>query len=454
MPTIFTSRWVLPVTSAPIGRGAVAFEGTQLLAVDDVAVLRERFPDAVVRDFGEAAILPGLVNTHSHLELTAFRGRIEEPFFPRWIAQLIKLKCERLNADDLLAAARLGCVEAIRAGVTTLADTSDASAPLEALIESGQRGVIFQECFGPHPEQARASMDELRAKLDAHAERLNRAGRETQSCLRIGVSPHAPYSVSASLYERVAAFALEHRLDVAIHAAESRDEAALLGDGTGAFAASLRAREIPFTAPRCSTIKYFAKLGVLDAAPLLIHCVTLDDEDIALLARHKARVAHCPKSNAKFGHGIAPLVKLRQAGVEVGFGSDSVASNNTYDLIEEARFAALLHRAVNQDAALLQPSELLRMMTLDGARSLKLDDQIGSLEAGKQADLAVIDLSGAHNMPHYDPAAAMVWSCSGRDVTLTMAAGQILYENGRVTVFDEEAVRREVRHAQAKLAAA
>jgi 5-methylthioadenosine/S-adenosylhomocysteine deaminase len=454
MPNLFTARWVLPITSAPIERGAVAFEGTRLLAVDNAAVLRERFPDAMVRDFGEAAILPGLVNTHSHLELTAFRGRIEEPLFPRWIAQLVKLKRERLNADDLLAAARLGCVEAIRAGVTTLADTSDASVPLEALIESGQRGVIFQECFGPHPEQTRASLDELRAKLDAHSERLNRADRETQSRLRVGVSPHAPYSVSASLYERVAAFALEHQLDVAIHAAESRDEAALLRDGTGAFAASLRAREIPFTAPRCSTIKYFAGLGVLATAPLLIHCVTLDDEDIALLARHKARVAHCPKSNAKFGHGMAPLAKLRQAGVEVGFGSDSVASNNTCDLLEEARFAALLHRAANQDAALLQPSELLRMMTLDGARALKLDNQIGSFEAGKQADLTVIDLSRAHNTPHYDPAAAIVWSSSGRDVMLTMAAGRVLYDSGCVTVFDEEAVRRDVMRVQAKLTAA
>jgi 5-methylthioadenosine/S-adenosylhomocysteine deaminase len=452
MTTIFTARWVLPVTSPPLARGAVAVEADRISAVGPLPEAQARFPGAAIKDLGEAALLPGLVNTHSHLELTVFRGRLEEPRFPSWIAQLVELKRERMNEDDLLASARLGCAEAIRAGITTLADTSDASAPLAALVESGQRGVVFQECFGPHPEQAASSLAGLRQKLDAHAERLARAGAEAQARLRLGVSPHAPYSVSAKLYERVAEFALARRLDVCIHAAESRDEAALLEDETGAFASAFRQRGIAWEPPRCSTIRYLDRLGMLDAAPLLIHCVTVDEEEIALIASRGARVAHCPKSNAKLGHGLAPFVELRRAGVRVGLGTDSVASNNTCDLIEEARFCALLHRALRRDATLLAPEDLLRLMTIDGARALGLENSTGSLAEGKQADLIAVDLAQAQHTPHYGPEAAIIFSCSARDVILTVAAGRVLYDGQRVMTLDEEAARRRAREAREKLA--
>jgi cytosine/adenosine deaminase-related metal-dependent hydrolase len=450
MLTIFTAHWVLPVTAPPLGQGAVAFDGSSIVAVGRLDDVRSRFPQATVRDFGEAAILPGLVNTHSHLELTAFRGRLEEPHFQRWVAELIKLKRERLSDEDLLVSARLGCVEAIRVGVTTLADTADAAAPFEALLESGQRGVIFQECFGPDAAQAEQSVAALRRKVGDYLDRVAEFG--VGSRLKVGVSPHAPYSVSAELYRRVASLARDENLEVAIHTAESLDEAKFLKDGTGAFAASLRARGIGFAPPGCSTVEYLARLGVLELKPLLIHCVSVDDADIELLARTGARVAHCPKSNAKFGHGVAPLKALLDAGVNVGLGTDSVASNNTCDLIEEARFAALLHRAASRDAGLFAPDELLRMVTLDGARCLGLERQCGSLEAGKDADLVVVDLARAHAVPHYDPAAAVVWSCSARDVVLTVAAGKILFDGERVTVFDEDEVINSARRVQAKLA--
>jgi cytosine/adenosine deaminase-related metal-dependent hydrolase len=450
MAVIFTAHWVLPITAPPIERGAVAFARSKILAVGALDEVRARFPDATPRDFGEAAILPGFVNTHSHLELTAFRGRLEETRFQRWVAELIRLKRERLNDADLLVSARLGCIEAIRAGVTTMADTADAGAPFEALLESGQRGVIFQECFGPDAQQAEQSVAALRAKVSDYRDRIAEFG--VGSRLKVGVSPHAPYSVSAELYRRVASLASNEELDVAIHAAESADEAGFLRDGTGAFAASLGARGIGFAPPGCSTVEYLDRLGVLELKPLLIHCVRVDAADIELLARRGARVAHCPKSNAKFGHGVTPLKALLDAGVTVGFGTDSVASNNTCDLIEEARFAALLHRAASRDANLFPPDELLRVMTLDGARCLGLERQCGSLEAGKDADLVVIDLARAHSTPHYDPAAAVVWSCSARDVALTMVAGRVLFDGGRVTTFDEDRVTEEARRVQAKLA--
>lgn len=452
MPTIFSASWILPITSPPIKDGAVVIDDDRIVAVGALAEIRNLFPQSPLKDLGEAAILPGLINVHSHLELTIFRGRLEEPSFPRWIGELMRLKAENLNDDDLLASARLGCVEAIRAGVTTLADTSSVAAPLAALIESGQRGVIFQECFGPRDEQAEGSLAELQSKLDDHAERLAKAGGGVQSRIRVGISPHAPYSVSARLYERAARFALDRKLDVAIHAAESADEVALLRDGGGAFGNGLRRRGIHFDPPRCSTIKYFDQLGVMETAPLLIHCVTVDEEDIGLIAKHKARVAHCPKSNAKLGHGAAPLKELQDAEVRVGLGTDSAGSNNTLDLIEEARFCSLLHRASRRDASVCSADEMLRLMTIDGARALGMENRVGSLEAGKQADLMAIDLSHAYHTPHYDPTAAIIFSCSARDVILTIVAGRTLYDGHRVMTFDEQSVVQQARTIETKLA--
>ncbi|MBS1806900.1 MAG: amidohydrolase family protein [Acidobacteria bacterium] len=449
MTTIFTARWVLPITTPPIVHGAVAVKADEILAIGSQEEIRAQYPEAQIRDFGEAAILPGLVNVHSHLELTAFRGRLEEPQFQRWIASLVQLKSEKLTDDDLLTSARLGCLESIRAGITTVGDTADATATLQALIESGLRGIVFQECFSPRLEQAEQSVQAIEKKLCDLREYVFTMGAEKR--LRLGVSPHAPYSVSSRLYEKVAELSFEMTLDIAIHAAESQDELSLLRSGTGAFAESLQRRGIEFPAPGCSTVEYFQQLGVLDAAPLLIHCVTVNEADILLMKEYNIRVAHCPKSNAKFGHGIAPLITMLGAGIDAGLGTDSVASNNTCDLIEEARFCALLHRAAQGDASLLDPNAMLKMITIDGARVLNLDDKIGSLEVGKQADLIAIDLTRTHNTPHYDPAAAILFSCSGQDVVLTMVAGQILYEDGIVNSLAESEIVYTMRTLQEKL---
>jgi cytosine/adenosine deaminase-related metal-dependent hydrolase len=448
MTSIITARWMLPIISPPIEYGAVAIESDRIAAAGSFTEVRPKFPDAHVKDLGDAAILPGLVNVHTHLELTAFRGRLEEPRFQRWISELVRLKAERLVADDLIASAQLGCIEAIRSGITTLADTSDASAPMAALIESGQRGVVFQECFGLKPEQAQESLGQLKAKLDDHDQRLARAGSEARARLSVGISPHAPYSVAHTLYQLATRFALDHELDVAIHTAESADEADLMRDGGGAFGDSLRRRGIVPSGIGISTVRYFDRLGVLDAAPLLIHCVTVDQEEIVMMAERGARVAHCPKSNAKFGHGISPLIELRRAGVRLGLGTDSVASNNTCDLLEEARFCSLLHRAAQKDATVCTAEEMLRLMTIDGARTLNMADKIGSLETGKQADLIAIDLQMAHNNPYYEPETAIIYSCSGRDVVLTMVAGRVLYEGGRVSTLDEERVLKRIQDVQ------
>ncbi|HLM24938.1 MAG TPA: amidohydrolase family protein, partial [Pyrinomonadaceae bacterium] len=253
--------------------------------------------------------------------------------------------------------------------------------------------------------------------------------------VRAGVSPHAPYTVCAPQLEMIADLALSENLPLMMHAAESEAEELFLREGCGVFAEGLARRSIEWKAPGISTIQYLKPHGILDTRPLLAHCIRVDDEDIETLRDYQARVAHCPKSNAKLGHGRAPLAKFLEAGVAVGLGSDSVGSNNTCDILEEARFATLLARAGGSDVS--------------AARIL--DKVTGELKEGVQADLAVVSLTGVHQLPSYDPIATLIFASSGRDVILTVVAGREVYRDGRVTTVDEAQLRTRMHEISEKL---
>jgi cytosine/adenosine deaminase-related metal-dependent hydrolase len=472
MPVIYSARWVLPIVAPPIEDGAVAIKGSTIVAVGPRAEVVANFPDTPAQDFGAAAILPGLINAHSHLELTVMRGFLEaeEDDFFAWLKKLTVARLA-MTPDDLFVSAMCGAIEAARAGVTCLGDSSSvATQSMKALKQVGLRGIVYQESFGPDPKLAEENVAELRAQLSAM--------RELESeRVRAGVSPHAPYTVSARQLELISRMALDEKLPVMMHAAESESERLLMLEGRGPFADGLKSRGIEWQAPGVSTIRYLQQYGILETKPLLAHCLNVDDHDLKIVKANEAAIAHCPKSNAKLGHGRAPLAKFIAHGIKFGLGSDSVASNNTCDILEEAGFATLLARlsearplgrATNADKVArnsgstvalphgrasdtITASDGLLAATLGGARALGLDNQIGALKEGMQADIVVVNLSGAHQQPLADPADTLIFSSSGRDVIVTMVAGQEIFRDQRITNAGQDEFRSRAQEIRTRL---
>ena len=435
--TIYRAAWVLPVSSEPIRDGAVMVGTDGRIAAVGPAAALEPPEGAEVVELGQAALLPGLVNVHAHPELSLFRGALEDLRFSNWILRLVGTKRAALVPEDYAVAARWTLVEALRAGMTTLAATETSAAALHALHEAGMRGLVYREVFGPDPRQCDASMESLRAGVEE-------LRRHESDLVRVGVSPHAPYTVSDRLFSAAAEYACVEGLPMAVHAAESEIERDLVTRGEGDFAPGLRARGIG-TPPRGrSTIELLDRLGVLRARPLLIHCVWLDDEDIDRLRDTGCAVAHCPIANAKLGHGIARLPELLEHGVRTGLGTDSVGSNNRLDLLEEARVAELIHRGRMASGSFLSSADLLRLVTLDGARALGMDGRVGTLEPEKDADLCAVSFAAPHVRPVHDPVAALFHAARGTDVVLTAVRGRVLYRDGRLLTLDEEAIAQAI----------
>jgi len=470
MTVIYSARWLLPIVSPMLEDSALAINGSTIVAVGPRGEIVSAFPNSPIEDFGQAAILPGLINAHSHLELTVMRGFLErdESDFSAWLRKLTSARLA-MTPEDLIVSATCGAIEAVRAGVTSVGDSSSSGAhTMQALRRVGLRGIVYQESFGPAPERAAENVAQLCDQIGGMQEYEN-------DLVRAGVSPHSPYTVSATQLEIISRLAIDEKLPLMVHAAESQAEKLLLLEGRGAFAEGLNKRGIDWDAPRISTIAYLQRHGVLDTRPLLAHCINVDDNDLDLIKQSGAAIAHCPKSNAKLGHGCAPFAQFVSQGITVGLGSDSVASNNTCDILEEARFATLLARLDwgssprvskgpgsfdlsdgivelpdSRKNALVTAEQALFAATVGGARALRIENRVGALAEGMQADIVVVDLSSAHQQPISNPAATLVFSSSGRDVLLTMVAGKEIYRDGRVSTASEEELRIRLTEIRSK----
>ncbi len=425
----YRAALVAPVGAPPIADGAVVLDGERIAWVGPAA----QAPGGALTDLGDALITPGLVNAHTHLDLTAYRGVLDGLALFPWIRTLTLSKAT-LTGAQLLDSARLGIADGLSRGITTYADTANTTAAFDAMHELGVRGIAYLEVFGPDGSQAPATLSELAAQVAALRPRATER-------VQLGVSPHAPYSVSDALFAAVSAYAAREGLPLAVHIAEGVDESQLVARGEGPWAEFLRARGIG-VAPRGRTpVALLAAHGVLGERTLLIHAVHADAGDIGTMAHHGCGVAHCPWSNAWFNHGTAPVAAMLARGVRVGVGSDSMGSNTRMDVLAEAASALAAQRALAgsaEEADALHATDALTLVTLGGARALHLEHRIGTLTAGHAADLAVFPLPATLDRAHAPTTCGVAdaLAAQGSWAQLAVVAGTPVFTAGRATGAD------------------
>jgi 5-methylthioadenosine/S-adenosylhomocysteine deaminase len=414
--TLFVADWVVPVASSPIPEGGVLVEGPRIVEVGRAEDLRRVGTDET-RELAGHLLLPGLVNAHTHLELSFLRGRlIPGMAFDAWLEAVVEAVREA-DEETFAEAVRSGTRELVSNGITAVGDISRAGRSHQLLSEMGLKGTVFIEALGFHPDQEADA-------LEGAAGALERLADKSSKTLRVGISPHAPYSTSPALYHEAAALARRQGLSLALHLAETPEEELFTREGRGPLRDLLERLGVwdeAFPIPRCSPVAYLERLGVLPGA-LAVHCNTVDDEEeIRLLKDAGARVAFCPGSNAWFGRaGRHPVARLLEAGVPCALGTDSLASNDRLDMLAEMSLCAAAHPEI--------PAETILHMATDWAASaLGLAGFCGSIEAGKTADLVALRLPAGGAQ---EPVSWVAAEATGEDVAMVLIDGELAHQAG------------------------
>ncbi len=447
---IYEADWVLPITEPLLRQGSVRVEAGVITDVAPSAEMRSRYPGEAVVNFHHAILMPGFVNTHVHLDYSAFRGLFDDCDFGDWMLKFMVSK-RKLDSADYAASAMLGAMECVGSGITTIGDTIfDGEATLRAASTFGLRGYAFVEAFG---------MDDSKIGLTLQRveERVARARALAGPLVTVGLSPHAPYTVSGALFRALTAYAAREGLKVATHVAESLAEVTFVRNGAGVLAHDFRELvgwdSLPWMPTGTSPVKFLEQWDALGADIIAIHCVQVTPSDIEVLKKHNVAVAHCPKSNAKLGCGIAPVGDFLSAGLRVGIGTDSLATNNILDMFDEMRMAIFLHRASQGSAVCISAEQVLRMATLGGAQVLGLEEAVGSLRPGKRADMIAVDMEYSHFSPIDDPVSALVYGANQEDVFFSMIDGRVVYDKKVFVDIDASRIIEDAASVRLKLRA-
>jgi 5-methylthioadenosine/S-adenosylhomocysteine deaminase len=435
---LLLARYVLPVSGPHIEDGGVVVHDSTIVAVGAGVDLLRDYPDEQVVDYGLAALTPGFVDLHTHLEYATFRGVVDDLPYTQWKIA-VHGREHLLSDEDWADSAILGATEAIRSGITTVADVTDSGASVQAVQDSGLRGVIFREVSTMDASLVESTM------VSALADVADWGARTDGERIVIGLAPHSPYTCHPRLLQAISDAVGTADTPVAIHLAGSRDEYDFVKYGSSPLGQDFRTQsgwaEQAWMPTGVSPVRYVYQWGILDLSNVLaVHCVHVDDEDIAVLERTDVGVAYCARCNAKLGMGTAPLGKFHAQGLRVGIGTDSPASTSTIDFFEEMRVGLLIQRGIHGEQGFFSAGTFLKMATLDGARAVKMDHLIGSLEPGKRADIIAVDLSQSYQVPTQDPAAALVHTCNQEDVLMTMVDGRVLFDRGRFLTLDPDAM--------------
>ena len=418
--------------------GALAVEGERFVAIDKARVLRERFPTAERVDLRGQVVTPGLINAHVHTAQAMIRGCADDMELVDWLGRRVWVLQGNYTEDDGRASAELCILEMLKSGTTTfvesmLAERYGFDGVADAVVRSGIRATLAKIVMDVgtyaskdnwmHPGMVEDRDTSVRNTLAMH-DKWHGAGNGR---VQVWFGPRTPGGVTPELYREISSLARQRGMGITVHLAEVQADRAYLQEHFGRTPA-----------------QYAEDVGMVGPNVLLVHTVWLDANDIAILARTGTNVAHNPASNAKLASGIAPIPEMLAAGVNVTLGTDGGPSNNTYDLVREMRFASYVHKARTLNPLVMPAETVLEMATIQGAKALGLESEIGSLEAGKQADFVAFDLDKPHVTPHFNPVSALVFAASGADVDTVVIQGKMVVRGGQVLSMDEERVLSEV----------
>jgi len=394
----------------------IAVEDGRLLAVGKVP---ENFlPDKVI-DASDQIALPGLINAHTHIPMSLFRNYADDlPFWP-WLLEKIKPAEDHLSAEHVYWGAKLGVLELIQSGVTCFSDMYFYMDDVAKVVkESGIRACLS----GVLLEVGDLGPTFMKAAVDFHDSWHGKADGRINAFF----GPHSMYLCGPEYLLETTEEALKRKTRIHIHLSESRQEVADCIEKFGK-----------------SPVQHLADLGMFACRTVAAHCVHVSADDIDLLAKHKVSVVNNPTSNMKLANGFAPIDAIMKKGINVALGTDGSASNNNVNLFEEMHLAALVNKAVTEDAESVPATEVLRMATINGAKALGMENEIGSLEVGKRADLILLDTSKPHYFPRHNPVSSLAYSAQAADVKTVMVNGQVLLENYQFKTIDVEETMRE-----------
>lgn len=391
----------------------------------------------IVIDATGCAVLPGFVQTHVHLCQTLFRGAADDLSLLDWLKKRVWPLEAAHNADSIRASARLGVAELIKGGTTcalTMETVNHTDEVFRVVSETGFRATIGKCMMDAGDDVPAALHEETEASIRESLSLLEAWHDTGNGRIRYCFAPRFALSCSRELLSRVAELAKERDVIVHTHAAENKNECALVEAQTG-----LR------------NVAYLDSLGLSGRHVVLAHCVHLDEAEFQTLANTRTNVAHCPSSNLKLGSGIAEITRMLEAGISVSLGADGAACNNRLDMFTEMRSMALLQKAMH-GPQVIPARQALRMATVDGAKALGLEDQIGSLEPGKRADVSVVNLNALHSSPYSaDPISALVYSAQTSDVRSVVVDGEVVMRDGQLLTLDEQSVLRDAKRERVEL---
>ena len=414
--------------------GSIAVDGTSIVAVGPSADIAGRFKAATQIDATGSIVIPGLINAHTHAPMVLYRGLADDLRLQEWLEKYIfPAEAKTVSREMVRAGTRLAALEMIQSGTTVYADMYYFEEEIARTTKAaGMRGVLGQTIIQFPVPDAKTPAEGL-ARTEAFLKEFAK-----DDLIVPAIAPHSPYTLDAKTLQASRALAARYGAPVIIHVAETETE---LGSSRTAHAG-------------LSPVGYLDSIKFFGPRTLINHGVWVNAADMKILRSHQVAVSHNPESNMKLASGIAPVPEYLAAGITVGLGTDGAASNNDLDMFEAMRFAALLHKVKTGNPQAVPASVALEMATINGARALGLDKQIGSLEAGKRADLVIVSAASARLTPMYDPVSHLVYAVHGDDVRTVMVNGRLLMRDRKMLTLDEPAVLAEARKLAASVRAA